>query len=448
VNSVFLTPPNVERSVMRRIRWRILLPVALLYFIAFLDRANVAYAKLTMAPELGFSEWVYGFGAGLFFVGYLLPEIPGALIVERRGARRWVALIMLAWGSCALTLGFIHSAHAFYLGRFCLGVAEGGLFPGIIVYLSHWIPPRCGAGAIAVFTLASPAALAAGGPLAGLLLTIRWMGLSGWRWLSILEALPAIGFGILTWFTLPDNPRNVLWLPAVERSWLLEQLRKEEPPHQPSSLGEMSAIFRSTIVVLLCAIIFLANIGIQGFFLWIPTTLQRAAGLTASRASLLSGIPFAVAVVSVLICSWSSDRSQRRALHIYLPLLLSGIIFSLTSLDGLRFSWLFLLLCFSSAAIYGFGPSFYLVPSLILRGRQAAAVVGLINMFAGLGGFAGPAIVGRVLAMGYPFSMVVRFLSCCFLLAGALCFLIRRRIQDRPDEVSRLQPPLWGHQEI
>lgn len=432
---------------MRRIRLRILLPVAVLYFIAFLDRANVAYAKLTMAPELGFSEWVYGFGAGLFFVGYLLPEIPGALIVQRWGARRWVTLIMVSWGTCAMSLGFIHSATAFYVGRFCLGVAEGGLFPGVIVYLSHWVPARHGAGAIAIFTLASPAALAAGGPFAGWLLTLHWMGLSGWRWLSILEALPAIGFGILTWFVLPDDPRKVSWLSAGQCRWLVEQLHEEDLTHAQSGFRAMSAIFLSPLVLLLCGIIFLANIGIQGFFLWVPTTLQHAAGLTASRASMLSGIPFAVAVISVLVCSWSSDRSQRRALHIYLPLLLSGIIFSLTSLDGLRFGWLFLLLCLSSAAIYGFGPSFYLVPSLVLPGRQAAAVVGLVNMFAGLGGFTGPAIAGRMLATGYPFSAVVRFLSGCFFLGGALCFWIRKRIKNGgPTPAAQLEPSLWGEE--
>ena len=299
---------------MRRIRLRILLPVATLYFVAFLDRANVAYAKLTMAPELGFSEWVYGFGAGLFFVGYLLLEIPGALIVHRWGARRWITLIMMSWGICAMYLGFVHSAISFYVGRFSLGVAEGGLFPGVIVYLSQWVPAHRRAGAIAIFTLASPAALAAGGPFASWLLTLHWMGLSGWRWLSILEALPAIGFGILTWFVLPEDPRKASWLSADQCSWLLEQLHENELPHMPSGFRELSAIFRSPLVLLLCGIIFLANIGIQGFFLWVPTTLQRAASLTASRASLLSGIPFAIAVISVLVCSWSSDRSQRRAL--------------------------------------------------------------------------------------------------------------------------------------
>lgn len=429
---------EIERQVMRKIRWRVLFFLAVLYFIAFLDRANVAYAKLTMAPELGFSEWIYGFGAGLFFLGYLLLEIPGALIVQRWGARPWITAIMFSWGACALALGFIHSAASFYIGRFLLGIAEGGLFPGVIVYLSQWVPSRHRAGAIAIFTLASPAALAAGGPVAGLLLNIRWLGLSGWRWLCILEALPAVGFAILTWFLLPDSPRNVPWLSHDQRRWLLDRLEADDSQHQTSVLEETRRVLRSPVVLALCAVILLANVGIQGFFLWLPTTVQRAAKLAPSFASLLSGIPFVVAVIAVLLCSWSSDRSQRRALHIYVPLLLSGIIFSITALTALPFGWLFFWLCASSAAIYGFGPSFYLVPSLIFHGRQAAAVVGLINMFAGLGGFIGPAVAGRLLQMGHPFSLVIRFLSVCFFLSGALCFLIRHRIQSPPYRNSPL----------
>jgi ACS family tartrate transporter-like MFS transporter len=427
--------PDYERRVTRKIRLRILLFLAALYFIAFLDRANVAYAKLTMAPDLGFSEWTYGFGAGLFFLGYLLLEIPGALIVQKWGVRRWTAAIMLCWGGCAFALGFIHSATSFYVGRFFLGVAEGGLFPGFVVYLSHWVPSRHGAGAIAVFTLASPAALALGGPVAGLLLGIRWHGFAGWRWLAILEALPAVAFAIMTFFFLPDLPKNATWLSEDERSWLLGHLgRREHGACSPSHLTETLKVFKLPIVLVLCAIILLANIGIQGFFLWLPTTIQRAASLAAPSASFLSGIPFVVAVISCVLCSASSDRSQKRALHVYGPLLLSGLIFSITALAALPFGWLFFWLCASSAAIYGFGPTFYLVPSLILREREAAAAVGLINMFAGLGGFIGPAVAGRMMQTGHPFSFVIQFFSACFFLGGLLCYCVRHRIQGRGEE--------------
>src|ERR1035437_9117200 len=178
---------EVELGTMRKIRRRVLPYISLLYFTAFLDRANVAYGRLTMAPDLGFSEWVFGLGAGLFFLGYVLLEIPGALIVERYGARRWTARILVSWGVCTICLGFIHTAHQFYAGRFVLGAAEAGFFPGMIVYLTHWVPSRYRAGAIATLVVASPVALAVGGPIASVLLPIHWFRLAGWRWLSILE---------------------------------------------------------------------------------------------------------------------------------------------------------------------------------------------------------------------------------------------------------------------
>jgi ACS family tartrate transporter-like MFS transporter len=267
-----------------------------------------------------------------------------------------------------------------------------------------------------------------GGPLAGLLLQIHWFGLAGWRWLSIVEATPALVFSVLVWFLLPDRPTNASWLSANERCWLEARLKEECQFRLERNRIKAAQVFRQPIVIALCSIIFLANIGIQGFFLWLPTTVQRAAGLSASAASSLSGIPFLVAVASVYVCSWSSDHSQKRALHIFAPLLLSGLIFPITALTRLSFGWLLFWLCASSAAIYGFGPSFYLVPSLILNESAAAAAVGLINMFAGLGGFAGPAVAGRMLQMGYPFPLVIKFLSACFFLAGLLCFGIRNKL--------------------
>jgi ACS family tartrate transporter-like MFS transporter len=435
-----------EESAMRKIRRRILPFLSTIYFIAFLDRANVAYAKLTMAQDLGFSEWVYGFGAGLFFVGYLLLEIPGALIVQRWGLRRWTARILLTWGLCAISLSLVHTASSFYIGRFVLGVAEGGLFPGIIVYLSRWIPSRHRAKAIASFVLASPVALAIGGPLAGLLLSIRWLGVPGWRWLLIVEGIPALIFAVLTWFALPDLPADASWLSEGERTWLMDCLRAEHKANPESTTAQIVQVFRLPIVIVLCAIIFLANIGIQGFFLWLPTTVQRASGLSAPAAAVVSGSPFVVATISVLVCSWSSDRSGRRALHIYAPLMLSGIIFSVTALTSLSFGWLLFWLCASSAAIYGFGPSFYLLPSLILREPAAAAAIGLINMFAALGGFVGPTVIGKMFQMGYSFPRVIEFLSSCFFFAGALCFCVRRRLRDPLTQETPLKPisPLEG----
>jgi MFS transporter, ACS family, tartrate transporter len=417
---------------MQKVRRRILLFISLLYFIAFLDRANVAYSRLTMAPELGFSEWVFGLGAGLFFLGYVILEIPGALIVEKYGARRWTARILVTWGMCTICLGFIQTAGQFYFWRFVLGAAEAGFFPGMIVYLTHWVPARHRAGAIATLVIASPVALAVGGPIASVLLRVHWLGLAGWRWLSILEGVPAISLGIATWFLLPDKPDSAGWLSDQERLWLKNRLAEEQRAKISPGKSSAAKVLVSPVVIALCAIIFLANVGIQGFFLWLPITVQRASGLSASHAAFVSGLPFVVAVISTVLCSWSSDRTNNRIRHVWIPLALAGIIFSLTGAKALDFGWLVFLLCLSAGAIYAFGPSFYMLPTLILSESAAAAAIGLINIFAGLGGFAGPTAVGWLLNEGYPFSFAVLVLSVCFFLAGALTFSVRRHWERAP----------------
>jgi MFS transporter, ACS family, tartrate transporter len=417
---------EIERAAMRKIHRRLLSFISLLYFTAFLDRANVAYGHMTMALDLGFSEWVFGLGAGLFFLGYVLLEIPGALIVEKYGARRWTARILVTWGICTIALGFIQTSRQFYLGRFILGTAEAGFFPGMIVYLTRWVPSRHRAGAIATVVISSPMALALGGPIASVLLRVNWFGLAGWRWLSILEGIPAISLGVATWFFLTDAPETAKWLTAGERDWLLEELREEYRAKSGQTRVTALQAMRSPAVIALCAIIFLANVGIQGFFLWLPVTVQRASGLSAPLSALVSGLPFAVAVIAVVLCSWSSDRTNERIRHTWIPLVSAGIIFSFTAYDTSSLGRLLFFLCASGAAIYAFGPSFYLLPTLILSESAAAAAVGLINIFAALGGFAGPSMVGWLLSEGYPFSLAVLLLCLCFLLAGMVTFSIRR----------------------
>src|SRR5215470_1462070 len=195
---------TLEQRTMKKIRRRILPWVFLLYVIAFLDRANVAFAKLTMSGDLGFSEAVYGLGAGLFFLGYFLLEIPGALIVQKFGARRWTARIMTTWGICTILVGLVHTANQFYITRFALGAAEAGFFPGIIVYLSEWFPNQHRARATATFLIASPIALTIGGPIAGLILKLNWLHFQGWQWVFIMEGIPAIVLGLLTLFVMAD----------------------------------------------------------------------------------------------------------------------------------------------------------------------------------------------------------------------------------------------------
>ena len=225
---VTLTVPAVAQRARKRIAWRLLPFLLLLYIIAFLDRMNVSAAALQMPGDLGFNDKVVGLGAGIFFLGYLVLEIPGALIAERWSARRWIARIMISWGIITALMAFIHTAREFYLVRFLVGAAEAGFLPAVMVYVSHWFRYQDRAKAIAVFYAANPLSYVIGSPLAGLLLGITWLGLRGWRWLFILEGIPAVVFGVFTIFYLTDWPRTATWLRVDERDWINTELEKEK----------------------------------------------------------------------------------------------------------------------------------------------------------------------------------------------------------------------------
>jgi len=416
--------PNQKRVVRKAARHTLPL-VFVMYLVAFLDRANVAYAKLTMSADLGFSEQVYGFGAGLFFIGYLFLEIPGALIVQRWGARRWIARILLTWGVCTALVGFVHTPHEFYLARFFLGLAEAGLIPGVVVYLHEWFPSQYRAQALARFFMASTFALAIGGPIAGLILRIHWLGLPGWRWLFILEGIPAVVLAVVTITTMVDHPQQAKWLTQSEQASLLATLEVERQEKLVQLQPSIWQAVRSRNVLLLAGVGFFANIGISGFFLWLPSTVKNASNLSASAAATLSGIPFTIAVVSVLLMSYFSDKTGERRLHTAVPLILAAFIFPVTALAKLSFVGLLFWLCLSAGAMYGFVPAFWTLPSQKLTDSSVAAAFGFVNIWNGIGSFAGPAIVGSILTAKFPYSSVVILLSVCFLMAGACAFAIR-----------------------
>jgi ACS family tartrate transporter-like MFS transporter len=425
--SLALSNASVGKQTRGKIARRILPFVFVLYIISYLDRANVAFAKLPMSADLGFSEAVFGFGAGIFFLGYLLLEIPGALIVEHWSARKWIARILVSWGVCTVVIGFVRTPFQFYAARFLLGIAEAGFFPGIIVYLTHWFAKQDRAGAMSGFILAVPISLALGAPLSAFILQFDWFGLAGWRWMFILEGLPAIVFGAITFFYLTDHPRDAHWLEASERDWISEQLEIERDLKRKSARFTILAALGNRNVLLLGSALFFVVVGGYGFLFWLPTTIKRTSGMSNIDSTLWSALPFAAGLVTILFSGWSSDRTKERRFHTSIPMILTGVFFALSALPNQSFPAVMLWLCLTGATAYAWAPSFWALPTLLLGESAAAASVGFINAIGNFGGFMGPSIVGYLLAKNYSQWVVSALISTSFLVAGILILFIRKR---------------------
>jgi len=410
----------------------------LLYIIAYLDRVNLGFAALDMKGDLGFADDVIGFGAGIFFVGYVLLEIPGCILVEKWSARRWIARIMISWGIVAVLMGFIQTKTQFYSLRFLLGAAEAGFFPGVIVYLSHWFRYQDRARVLAMFMAAQPISNIIGSPLSGKLLGLNWFSLAGWRWLFILEGMPAVIFGFVTIFYLTDRPHQARWLPEDERLWLVSELEKEkEAKREAHSLSVWQAL-RHREVILLTLCVFCMASTVYGFNFWLPTIIKQASGSTNSIVGLISALPYCVGLVAVLLVGWSSDRTRERRWHTALSMVVAsiGLLAGILVRDQLALS--VALFCLAAVGMYGYLPSFWALPTSFLTGTAAAASIGLINSVGNLGGFVGPSVVGSVSKATNSFLGGVSYLSLTSLIAAVLVLSIRATRRKRVSEELEL----------
>jgi len=408
-----------------RIFRRILPFVFFLYILAYIDRANVAFANRPMSVDLGFSEAVFGFGAGVFFVGYFLLQIPGALLVERWSARRLIAAILVTWGLLTMLIGFVKTPSQFYASRFLLGAAEAGFFPGVLVYLTHWFRASDRARATARFALAAPVALVIGAPLSGLILKLHWLGLPGWRWVFILQGIPAIVFGVVTLFYLTDRPRDAQWLPAAERDWIEGELRREKELKGVRPSRNWWQAFGRRDVLLLTGASFCANLGGYGFILWLPNTLNRGMGLPLVLSTALSALPFLAAIVASLLVGRSSDRSGERKWHACASFAAAGVFLVLGSVPGQPVALSVLWICLTGAAVFSWIPPFWVLPGLMLSEAEAAASIGLINSVGNLGGFAGPWIAGSLLSSGAGYGAVLLALAASYGASAVFTSLVR-----------------------
>jgi MFS transporter, ACS family, tartrate transporter len=428
-----VTPPDpaVAQRTRKRIAWRLLPFLFLLYVIAFLDRMNISAAALQMPGDLGFSDRVVGLGAGIFFLGYFLLGIPGALIAEQWSAKRWIARIMMSWGTLTVLMAFIRTAGQFYFVRFLVGAAEAGFFPIVIVYLSHWFRNEDRAKAVARFFAANPLSFVIGSPVAGYLLGISWLGLRGWRWLFILEGIPAIVFGVITAFYLTDWPREASWLRSDERDWITEQLSREKQAKQQVRSYTVWQALSHRDVLLLTFAYFFALTGNYGIAFWLPTILKRLSGQTNLRVTLLAALPYLAGFLVQQFNGWHSDRTGERRWHAALPLLLSGVALSLAVYFGSNLALSVMLFTIVGACYFAFHPAFWTVPSAFLGESAAAASIGLINSVGNLGGFVGPLIMGYLVTRTNSFNAGLSYLVASLCLSGILMLAIgvgRRRV--------------------
>ena len=425
-----MTPARESAPVAERTRRRInrhLLPfLFLLYIIAFLDRINISFAGLDMTRELGFSDSVFGLGSGIFFAGYVLLEIPGTLLVELWSARKWIARIMISWGLVGSLTGLIHTAHQFYWARFILGVAEAGFFPGIVVYLTHWYREQERARAMAMFMSAIPIAQVIGAPISGALLQIHWLGYSGWRWLLILEGVPAVIAGFVALFYLTDRPRDARWLSDDERAWITGELEREADT-KPGAGTSLWRLFQNRDVILLTSVYFLGACAQYGFSFWLPKMIQKLSGFSSFQVAMIAALPFLASWPVMLLLSWSSDRTGERRWHTaaaYLVLAagLAGGIWSGKSvpLGILMFS-------LAGIGISARLPAFWALPASLLGGSMAAASVGAINCIGNLGGFVGPYLLGALSTATGRYSTGIGYLAGASVLAAVLILLVRAR---------------------
>ena len=409
-----MTTTDIERATMARVTWRLLPFLLLLYIISWLDRVNVGFAKLQMNADLGISDTAYGLGAGIFFIGYGLFEIPSNLLLARFGARIWIARIMITWGLISAGMMFVQGPYSFYVLRFLLGVAEAGFLPGIIYYLSQWFPRAQRANAVSWFMIGIPLSIVFGGPLSGWLLGFDGhLGLHGWQWMFLLEGLPAVILGFVVLGFLTDKPADARWLTPEQRDWLTRHIAAEHTEaHARHGVGLRQAMLHPT-VWLLALIMFCCQTGSYGLTLWVPTIVKGLSGFTNLEVGFFSAIPYIAAAVGMILIGRSSDRSGERFMHIAIPSVIGAFGFVAT---GLITAPVGAMIALSVAAVgdYGTRGPFWALPGKFLVGSAAAGAIALINSMGAFGGFVGP------YAVGYLKEATGSFTAPLFLLAGIL----------------------------
>jgi MFS transporter, ACS family, tartrate transporter len=387
----------LQRSTIRKVFWRIIPYCFGLYVISYIDRANIGYAALQMNKELALSSEAFGFAAGIFFIGYFLFEVPSNVALNKYGPRIWISRILLTWGAVAIATAFVQTALQLYVLRFLLGVFEAGFFPGIIIYLTYWFRAKEQATTVALFTAAIPVSYLLGAPLSTFVMDhVSGVGLSGWRWMLLIEGGPALLAGVFNYFWMTDRPEQAKWLKPEEREWLAAELEKDHAAKKEvKHLGIVAAITNPK-VLFLSAIYFIYQLGNLGIGLWMPQIIKGlSSGLTNFEIGMIAMLPYGVATIAMVLWSRHSDRTGERQKHSALPLLGAAIALGATGLFS-EPAIAMALISIALAGIYAFKSPFWSLPGLFLSRSTAAVSIAAINSIGSLGGFVGPYGIGYI----------------------------------------------------
>ncbi|SAK49031.1 major facilitator transporter [Caballeronia pedi] len=415
-----------ERALVRKITWRIIPFVFILYIISYLDRANIGYAALQMNKELALSSEAFGFVSGIFFIGYFLFEVPSNVLLNKYGARVWIARILVTWGIVAVVSAFVQNATQLYILRFLLGVSEAGFFPGIIVYLTYWFRAKELATTVALFTAAIPVSYIIGAPLSTWIMdNVHWFGWSGWRWMLVLEGAPALIGGVMCFTWLTNKPSDARWLKPEERDWLLNELSKDAKARPNARhFGSLKAMTNPKVLYL-SFIYFVYQCGSLGVGYWMPQIIKGfSSTLSHTQVGLIAMVPYLFATIVMIFWSRNSDRHNERRLHSAIPLAVAAAALlgaGLTTNPYVSISMISL----SLAGLYAFKSPFWALPTLFLTRSTAAVSIAVINSLGNLGGFVGPFAIGYIKGSGHSATNGLLFLSGLLVASFFMTLFIR-----------------------
>ena len=415
----------IERRTIAKVSWRLLPLIALAYCIAYIDRSNISFAALTMNKDLGFNAYIYGWGAGIFFFGYFLFEIPSNLILEKVGARIWIARIMITWGIISALTCLITGTTSFLIIRFLLGAAEAGFFPGMILYFTYWFPAEYRGRVISTLFIAQPVANAVASIASAAILEMDGvLGVKGWQWIFIIEAVPAILLGLVILRAMTDRPAHADWLAPEERDWL--QARIDGENSQVEGAGRMTLMraLGDPRVVALSLIYLMSVTANYGIVFFMPQII-KGIGLTNMTTGIVSSVPYIIGTVGLVAWGWSSDRHKERRWHLIVASTLGALGLAFAAWSGASY-WALLGMSAATIGIYGSRVAFWPMPSMFLTGTAAAGAIAMINATGNLGGYFGPFIVGWIRNSTKSFEAGLYFLAACSLMAAIITFFASR----------------------